>query len=150
MQETIMNSNSIALFGAGMAAQAIVDAGASFDSHFEIITKTPELAVELFEGLKCTIGRSGGYGLSAKYHGVTPSDIITDINYLAPLKKLKLFCDNGNLKDFGYFVPRFVPRPKMRGLKYIHKNKISDNLRDKIISVCQFLEIYRYYRSWVT
>ena len=132
MPKTISQTNTTALFGAGMAAQAILDAGIYVDNQFELSGKRRNfIEIELFEGLKCSIARQGDNGLSAKYHGVTPSDVITDKQNLKPLRNLKIFCENESLGDYGYFVPKLVPRPAKGNPKYISQDNLVDSLHDQ-------------------
>ncbi len=61
-------------------------------------------------------------GLSNYYHGVSPSSIFFNYDYIEPLQKLGFKISSK--KDFvrsSYFVPRFVPRPQIKKTKDIKK-----------------------------
>lgn len=113
MPVTTKSNKTSALFGAGMAAQAVFDTNTCIDRHWDLPgVPTDFERIELLPGILSVVAREGDSGLSKKYHGVTPSDVVTNPAYQNALEEIKLFVRDPSIAEYGYFVPKFVPRPR--------------------------------------
>ena len=128
----MMSSNSNNLFGTGMAAQAILDAGVEVSQHFEpTVKKNSILRIKTFGEKENIVACQGPKGMSDLYHGVTPSDVILDKMNFQALEKLNIKQPQRLKKHSGYFVPKRVPRPRSKIYTKIETSSLQNFFGDK-------------------